>query len=87
MRDKLYFWGYGGRKLREERIRKGLSQRQLAAQLGISNKHVSGLELGTRGVSVNLASRIEKLIGIPAVAWANGASTEELHDGTHCEAR
>lgn len=54
--------------LRTFRVKRGLSQQQVAAQLGIGQAMVSALERGTRAPSPNLARHIAQ--------WSGGNLTE-----------
>jgi transcriptional regulator with XRE-family HTH domain len=56
--------------LREWLYQKRETQTWLAEQLGISGSFLSDLLHGKRVPSLRLAARIEKLTGIPAIAFA-----------------
>lgn len=58
-----------GDKVRELRIKKGMSQEQLAEVSGLHRTYISSLELGKRNVS---------LINIHALAKALGVSPDKL---------
>lgn len=58
-----------GEKVREQRIKKGLSQEELAELSGLHRTYISSLELGKRNVS---------LINIHALAKALGVSPDKL---------
>ncbi len=58
-----------GEKVRELRVKKGLSQEQLAELSGLHRTYISSLELGKRNVS---------LINIHALAKALGVSPDRL---------
>jgi transcriptional regulator with XRE-family HTH domain len=58
-----------GDKVRELRIKKGLSQEQLAELSGLHRTYISSLELGKRNVS---------LINIFALAKALGVTPDKL---------
>jgi transcriptional regulator with XRE-family HTH domain len=58
-----------GDKVRELRIKKGMSQEQLAEVSGLHRTYISSLELGKRNVS---------LINIHAIAKALGVSPDKL---------
>ena len=58
-----------GEKVREIRIKKGLSQEQLAELSGLHRTYISSLELGKRNVS---------LINIFALAKALGVTPDKL---------
>ena len=58
-----------GKKLKELRLRKGLSQGDVARILGVHRSYISGLERGRRNPS---------LLTVHKVAKALGVSTNEL---------
>ncbi len=55
-----------GKKLREVRIKKGLSQGDVARILGVHRTYISGLERGARNPSLLTVQKIAKAIGINA---------------------
>lgn len=58
-----------GEKVRELRVKRGLSQEQLAESSGLHRTYISSLELGKRNVS---------LINIHALAKALGVTPDKL---------
>jgi transcriptional regulator with XRE-family HTH domain len=56
--------------------RAGLTQREFAADLGISEGQVSSLIAGRRTPSLSLAVVIEKRTGIPASSWVVAPAQE-----------
>jgi transcriptional regulator with XRE-family HTH domain len=50
-------------KLRKARIRKGLTQKQLAEMVGISESYYCQLETGVRRLSLPLAQEIATILG------------------------
>ena len=53
-----------GKRIKELRIQHGLTQYQLADQLGIFEKHVSKLELGQHRGSIDLMIQISEFFGV-----------------------
>lgn len=53
-----------GEKLKTLRERKGMTQKELAALLGFSNYHVSGLEIGRKHPHVQLTIKIADIFGV-----------------------
>ena len=49
----------------------GLTQRELAARLGVSYPRVSELIHGRRGMTPDTALRLERLLGMEAQFWLN----------------
>ena len=52
-----------GIKIREERVKNGLSQRLLAKKSGISNTYLSDIEVGRTLPSVSTLLKISKSLG------------------------
>lgn len=50
-------------KIKEARNKKGLTQKQLAKKLGVSEKFISEVELGKRIINQNIMNRISKILG------------------------
>jgi transcriptional regulator with XRE-family HTH domain len=55
-----------GSVLRAVREGEGLSQRAFAKKLKIRDTHLSDIERGTKGVSIERALRFAKVLGLPA---------------------
>ncbi len=55
-----------GRNLAAIRQRRGLSQEELAATLGIHRTYVGGLERGERNVTLRTVERLAALLDLPA---------------------
>lgn len=54
-----------GKKLRESRLRKKLSQGDVAKILGVHRTYISGLERGRRNPSLLTVQKIAKALGVP----------------------
>lgn len=50
-----------GNRLRGLRTREDLTQKELAAALGVRQHHISEMEKGTRSISVDMAKRIGEI--------------------------
>jgi transcriptional regulator with XRE-family HTH domain len=66
---------FGGR-MRELRARKGVSQKQMAAALGVSAAYLSALEHGRRGAPN--WSFVQKVIGYFNVIWDEAEELQRL---------
>ena len=55
-----------GKKLREMRLRKKLSQGDVAKILGVHRTYISGLERGRRNPSLLTVQKVAKALGISA---------------------
>lgn len=53
-----------GKKLREVRLKKNLSQGDIARTLGVHRSYISGLERGRRNPSLVTVQKIAKAIGV-----------------------
>lgn len=64
--------------IREAIMQKGLSQKQAAAKLCISQSYLSDIVLGRRSVSAYVAVRLELLFGIDAMRLMALQTRDEL---------
>lgn len=62
-----------GQRLKQYLVGRGLTQRELAAQLGVTDAHISSIIRGTETPGLALAVKIETLAGIPARDFARVA--------------
>jgi addiction module HigA family antidote len=73
--------------LREEfLVPLGLTQRELAARLGVSYPRVNELVQGRRGVTPDTALRLERLFGMEAQFWLNLQMAWDLYRAAHSPA-
>ena len=58
-------WIYGvfGRRLREARVSKGLSQQQVADQVGLARTSVTNIERGSQHLPLHMAYRLAAVVG------------------------
>ena len=76
-----------GEMLLEEFLRPlGLTQRELAARLGVSYPRINELIHGRRGVTPDTALRLQRLFGMPAPFWLNLQLAWDLYHTTHSPA-
>jgi transcriptional regulator with XRE-family HTH domain len=69
-----------GERLRELRRAKGVSQKQMAASLGVSAAYLSALEHGRRGVPS--WAMVQKTIGYFNVIWDDAEDLQRLAAGS-----
>jgi addiction module HigA family antidote len=70
--------------LREEFLRPlRLTQRELAARLGVSYPRINELVHGKRGVTPDTALRLQRLLGMPAQFWLNLQLAWDLYHAVH----
>jgi transcriptional regulator with XRE-family HTH domain len=70
-----------GLKLRELRRAKGVSQKQMAASLGVSAAYLSALEHGRRGMPNWVM--VQKMIGYFNIIWDEAEELERLAGASH----
>jgi transcriptional regulator with XRE-family HTH domain len=69
-----------GERLRELRRAKGVSQKQMAASLGVSAAYLSALEHGRRGVPS--WAMVQKIIGYFNVIWDDAEELQRLAEAS-----
>ena len=67
-----------GEMIRDELKERGMTQKQLAAEMDVKPSVLSEAVNGKRAVSVNMALALEKALGIPAEIWLNMQSQYDL---------
>lgn len=70
-----------GQKIRELRRQKGVSQKQMAAALGVSAAYLSALEHGRRGVPTWAFT--QKIIGYFNIIWDDAEEVQRLAETSH----
>jgi transcriptional regulator with XRE-family HTH domain len=70
-----------GEKLRELRRKKGVSQKEMAAALGVSAAYLSALEHGRRGVPTWVL--LQKIIGYFNIIWDDAEEVLRLAGHSH----
>lgn len=63
-------------RIREAREARGLTQEQIAKQLGVAGETIRKYETGENAVSVYALERVAKAIGVPAYTLLNGWEPE-----------
>ena len=67
-----------GELIRDELKERGMTQKQLAAEMDVKPSVLSETVNGKRAVSVNMALALEKVLGIPADIWLNMQTQYDL---------
>ena len=70
-----------GARIRELRSRKGVSQKEMAAALGVSAAYLSALEHGRRGIPT--WPMVQKIIGYFNVIWDEAEELQRLAETSH----
>ena len=58
-----------GATIKEQLLDRGLSQKEFAVRMGMSEKHISKLINGEVQLTPDVAVRLEMVLGIPAKFW------------------
>ena len=72
-----------GCRLKETRKVRGLTQEQLAAVVNMSTVHLGNIELGKRGISIDLLLELSDALDVSMRFWKsliNFSSTKHTHD-------
>lgn len=60
-----------GATIKEQIVDRGMNQKELAARMGMSEKHISKLINGEVQLTIDVARRLEMVLGLPAQFWCN----------------
>ena len=60
-----------GETIREQLKSRGMSQKEFAERMGISEKHISNLINGKVELTSEMALKLESVLGVPAAFWNN----------------
>lgn len=60
-----------GATIKEQIIDRGINQKEFAARMGMSEKHISKLINGEVQLTIDVARRLEMVLGLPAQFWCN----------------
>lgn len=66
------------RRLREERLRRGLTQKDVARQSGVGDKTISSFETGNRIGSLKI-SQLQAILGVYGMTEAEFFTTRDLN--------
>ena len=58
-----------GATIKEQLLDRGLSQKEFAVRMGMSEKHISKLINGEVQLTPDVAVRLEMVLGVPAYFW------------------
>ena len=64
-----------GATIKEQLLDRGLSQKEFAVRMGMSEKHISKLINGEVQLTPDVAVRLEMVLGVPAKFWNKQEST------------
>ena len=60
-----------GATIKEQIVDRGMNQKEFAARMGMSEKHISKLINGEVQLTIDVARRLEMVLGLPAQFWCN----------------
>lgn len=73
-----------GRRIRAQRLVRGMSQSELGKQLGITFQQIQKYEKGTNRVGAGRLTRIAEILGVPVTFFfAGGQKTFGIQDDVH----
>ena len=71
VRSSSYIATPPGATIKEQLNDRGMSQKEFAARMDMSEKHISKLMNGEVQLTPDVAVRLEMVLGIPAKFWSN----------------
>ena len=71
LRSRSYIATPPGATIKEQLNNRGMSQKEFAVRMDMSEKHISKLINGDVQLTPNVAIRLEKVLGVPAKFWNN----------------
>ena len=70
-RSRSYIATPPGATIKEQLDDRGMSQKEFASRMGMSEKHISHLINGDVQLTPDVAYRLELVLGMPASFWSN----------------
>lgn len=71
VRSRNYIATPPGATIKEQLVDRGMSQKEFADRMGMSQKHISHLINGDVQLTPDMALRLEMVLGVPAQFWSN----------------
>ena len=71
VRSRSYVATPPGATIKEQLVDRGMSQKEFAARMDMSEKHISRLINGDVVLTPDVAMRLEMVLGVPAHFWNN----------------
>jgi HTH-type transcriptional regulator/antitoxin HigA len=69
--EKTYIATPPGATIKEQLINRGMSQKEFADRMDFTEKHISDLIKGEVSLTLDVANRLEMVLGVPAKFWIN----------------
>src|SRR5574344_2854518 len=70
-KSKTYIATAPGATIKEQLVTRGMSQKEFAVRMGMSEKHISHLINDEVILTPDVANRLESVLGVPAKFWNN----------------
>ena len=70
-RSQTYIAIPPGETIKEQLSFRGMSQKEFALRMCLTEKHVTNLLKGRVQLTSNVAMRLESVLGVPAIFWEN----------------
>lgn len=70
-RSRSYIATPPGATIKEQLDDRGMSQKEFASRMSMSEKHISHLINGEVQLTPDVAYRLEMVLGLPAIFWSN----------------
>ena len=71
VRSRNYIATPPGATIKEQLVDRGMSQKEFADRMGMSQKHISHLINGEVQLTPDMALRLEMVLGVPTQFWNN----------------
>lgn len=71
MNSRTYIAVPPGASIKEQLLERGMTQKEFAIRMDMSEKHISKLINGEVNLTMDVARRLEMILGIPATFWCN----------------
>ena len=60
-----------GETVKEQLVDRGMKQKEFAVRMGMSEKHISRLINGDVQLTIEMARKLEMVLGVPTQFWCN----------------
>lgn len=70
-RSRTYIATPPGATMKEQLVNRGMNQKEFSNRVGMSEKHISRLMNGEVQLTIEMARKLEMVLGIPAQFWCN----------------
>ena len=71
VRSRSYIAIPPGATIKEQIVDRGMSQKEFAVRMGMTEKHISKLINGEVQLTIDVARRLEMVLSVPTQFWCN----------------